>query len=300
MQLTGSCASPMIVADPGRASPFARTPSDERSREKPSRSSQSSSQLRDLDSPSAWSAASTSKTWVSRSGKQSGSISGAFSGQAHLGAQPESSNPVVNREKKAQRSAAAAACGTNFGGARSREAEREHHVLPHGRTLVQTSLSDSKGPSYFPELKGARSDVQPLLPRMYSDGNAAGGHARDAVGPQSHGLNSRHQQGAHKEPAVRRERGPGRSSSQHADGAVAALDKFDQRMSPKSSRRHADLADSAKEIRRRMMQDLRGSNGGASGSPGLNTWSNGGSGGSGKKSPGSMPLKFVLSSGMSL
>lgn len=307
MQLSGSCASPMIVADPGLApSPFGRTPSDEHLSQrradsqlgKPNRSSQSSAaqhQYRDLESPSAWSAAST-KTWVSRAGKQVGTNAGVGSAEAYLGAQLDPSSLTATREKRAQRSAAAASGGTNFSGGRLREPERERHVLPHGRTLIQTSLTDTKSPTYFPELRGARSDIQPQqLPRMYSDGNPAGGYLREAAGSNSW----QQQQGALKESAVRRERGPGGRSAtisaslhqaQHADGAVSVLDKF-EKISPKSSRRNTDLVDSAKEIRRRMMEDLHGS-----GSPSPHTWSNGGDR---KKTPGSMPLKFVLSSAIS-
>jgi hypothetical protein len=292
----GHCTSPMIVADPGIASTFARAPSEGQggsNPQMPSRSSHSSAalhQFRDLDSHTAWSPA-ASKSYASNSGRQAATSKSDSSGRIQSTAQmaaPDSASAHGAREKPQHRSSSG---GSNLGGARGREPERERHVLPHGRTIVQTALSDNKAPTYFPELRGARSDVQsPQLARMHSDGIPAGGYGRE---PRSHGVHNALQQHAvSKESAVRRERGPNRSSSQHQGqhDAVAALDKFDQKMSPKSSRRHADLADSTKEIRRRMMEDLRAPSGGSH----IQSWNNGNSGK--KTAAGHMPLKFALSS----
>ena len=88
-----------------------------------------------------------------------------------------------------------------------------------------------------------------------------------------------------KESAVWRERGAtGRGAGNaHIDGAMAALDRFDQKISPKSSRRHSEMVDSAKEIRRRMLDDLR------------STAQKGGGFANGKKHSG-VPLRMALNS----
>jgi len=164
--------------------------------------------------------------------------------------------------------------------------ERDRTVLPNGKTVLQTSLADGKMGSsgnFLPELRGARAETPLQLHRgsqvlrMNSD-SLMSGNSAPVNSP------STQQQGA--KDSAWRNRVAGRGAQGHSDGAISALDRFDSKMNPKSSRKHASMADSAKEIRQKMIQGLRNQ----TNSGPQHSWSNG------QKLNTSMSLKLALSS----
>jgi len=291
MHLSGAVATqvPMIVADPRSASPFGAL------------NTSINTFSRENDRPAAeWHSASLGSKQRAAGSHQPdqtppGSSKSSKSRQGH-GRRQRAQDNGHDRDKRGANVAASALQDAPARSSRQQQRptsnmfssslERDRTVLPNGKTALQTSLADGKMGSsgnFLPELRGARAET--LLPlhggsqvlRMNSD-SLMSGNSAPVNSP------STQQQGA--KDSAWRNRVAGRGAQGHIDGVISALDRFDSKMSHKSSRKHAPMADSAKEIRQKMIQDLQNQ----TNSGPQHSWSNG------KKLNTSIPLKLALSS----
>ena len=159
--------------------------------------------------------------------------------------------------------------------------EREKGILlPHGKSVFQTNLSDSRVHTLLPDLKGALSDVA-------SQANSPGHFTRKNSNDQLLGSASPSLQqspsaaSSGKESAVWRERGSPHAALRGAhsvffDGTMTSTDIKDMKASAK-------MSSSAKQIRQQIMDNLRSKKGGALsvGAMGQHSWNNGKKGGAG-------------------
>jgi hypothetical protein len=182
-----------------------------------------------------------------------------------------------------ERAAAAqlAAAGIGSPTYRNHGWEREQGILlPHGRSVFQTNLSDSRVHTLLPDLKGALSDVA-------SQANSPGHFTRKNSNDQLLGSASPSLQqspsaaNSGKESAVWRERGSLHAAvrgaqSVYFDGAITSTDIKDMKASAK-------MSSCAKQIRQQIMDNLRSKKGGALsvGAMGQHSWNNGKKGGVG-------------------
>ena len=185
----------------------------------------------------------------------------------------------IDQERAAAAQLAAAGIGSPTYGNHGWEREKGI-LLPHGRSVFQTNLSDSRVHTLLPDLKGALSDVA-------SQANSPGHFARKNSNDQLLGSASPSLQqspsaaNSGKESAVWRERGSPHAAlrgaqSVYFDGTITSTDIKDMKASAK-------MSSSAKQIRQQIMDNLRSKKGGALsvGAMGQHSWNNGKKGGAG-------------------
>lgn len=259
MQLpAGACQSAVLVADPASPMPFdvagSHASRDDNqnviwhSLRAGGGAARQAAAKRDTDSASSSSTSSKSRQDDYRK-RRSRSRDGVSVGDA-------ASRGSIDLERAgADQRAGVSSTPTQHGNQGWDRGERDI-ILPHGRSVSQTNLSENRMQTLFPDLKGALSEL--ASPQSSSPGHFLRHSSDQPVSassispvPQQHSA-----VGSVKESAVWRERGSPYAALRAGQGAI-----MDAVRSPSDSKANAKMPNS-KQIRQRIIEDLRSRNGG--------------------------------------